>query len=434
MSDTSIQATAVETTPILRTVEVEVGADRVDEAFEKAYKDLAKSTQLNGFRRGKVPRSVLLRVYGPQVAEQLEQTLIQETIAAALKTAEVEAVAPPAVDSSPPEPGASFSYVAHVEVRPSIELPELEGLPGKRPAADVADEEIEKELESLRERNAPVIEEPEGTEAENGHILTVDFVGKVDGELFEGGSGRDVEIELGAGRFIPGFEEQLVGARSEDDVEVNVTFPEDYQSEQLAGKEARFAVHVAEVKKKQLPELDDEFAKDLGEFDTLAELRERVAKDLGEMKERNAKNALYRSLLEELVERTEFEVPHGMIDRQLQRRLDGMHRQMHGQMDHDTLHEELDRMRDQWRPIAEREVREQLLMEAVANQQGFEPSEDEVAERVERMAQEQGVDAETLQKALGEGAAESLALGQVRDEKALDFLASVAKVEEISDS
>jgi trigger factor len=397
-----------------------------------AYKDLAKTSQLKGFRRGKAPRSVLTRIYGPQVAEQLEQSLIQETIADAMETAQVEAVAPPAVDSSPPTPGAA--YIAHVEVRPPIELPELDGLPGKRPAADVTDEEIEKELENLRERNAPVVEEPEGTEAENGHILSVDFVGKVGGEVFEGGTGRDVEIELGAGRFIPGFEEQLVGARADDDLEVNVTFPDEYQAEELAGKEASFAVHVAEVKKKQLPELDDEFAKDLGDFETLADLRERITNDLREAKERNAKNGLHRSLLDELVERTEFDVPHGMIDRQLQRRVDNMHRQMHGQMDHDTLHQELDRMRDQWRPIAEREVREQLLIEAVAKEKDISASEDEISERIERMAQEQGVDGDTLQKALGDGVAESLAEGQVRDEKTLDFLVAVAKVEEISDS
>ena len=265
MSD--IQATATQETPILQKVEVEVAASRVDKAFEMAYKDLAKTSQLKGFRRGKAPRSVLTRIYGAQVAEQLEQSLIQETIADAMETAEVEAVAPPAVDSSPPTPGAAFTYIAHVEVRPPIELPELDGLPGKRPAADVTDEEIEKELENLRERNAPVVEEPEGTEAENGHILSVDFVGKVGGEVFEGGTGRDVEIELGAGRFIPGFEEQLVGARADDDLEVNVTFPDEYQAEELAGKEASFAVHVAEVKKKQFPELDDEFAKDLGDFE-----------------------------------------------------------------------------------------------------------------------------------------------------------------------
>jgi trigger factor len=432
MSD--IQATATQETSILQKVEVEVAASRVDEAFEKAYKDLAKTSQLKGFRRGKAPRSVLTRIYGPQVAEQLEQTLIQETIADAMETAEVEAVAPPAVDSSPPTPGAAFTYIAHVEVRPAIELPELDGLPGKRPAAEVTEEEIDRELENLRERNAPVVEEPEGTRAENGHILSVDFVGKVGGEVFEGGTGRDVEIELGAGRFIPGFEEQLVGARADDDVEVDITFPAEYQVEELAGKEAHFAVHVAEVKKRQLPELDDEFAKDLGDFETLTGLRERITNDLTEAKERDAKNGLYRSLLDELVERTEFDVPHGMIDRQLQRRLDNMHRQMHGQMDHDTLHEELDRMRDQWRPIAEREVREQLLIEAVAKQRDISASEEEISERIERIAQEQGVDGETLQKALGDGAAESLAEGQVRDEKALDFLVAVAKVEEISDS
>ena len=434
MSDTSIQATATEETPILHRVQVEIGADRVGKAFEKAYKDLAKSSNIKGFRKGKAPRSVLERVYGPQVAEQLEQTLIQETIADALEQAGVTAVAPPAVDSTAPHHGEPFSYTAHVEVRPPISLPALDGLPGKRPSTEVKEEEIDQELASLRERNAPVVEEPEGTQAENGHMLSVDFVGRIDGETFEGGSGRDVQLEIGTGRFIPGFEEQLIGAKANDDVEVRTTFPDEYPVDTLAGKEAVFDVHVAEVKKKQLPELDDEFAKDLGDFETLADLRERITKDMTEMKEREAKNALYRSLLEALVERTEFDVPHGMVDRQLQRRLDNMHRQMQGSMEHDQLHAELDRMRDQMRPVAEREVREQLLIEAVAEEKGVSASPEEITERIARMAEEQGVDAETLSNALGEGVAESLAESQLRDEKALDLLAATAKVEEISDS
>ena len=432
--ESDIRAVATEESSIVRRLEVEIDASRVRRAFDHAYRDLAKGSQIKGFRRGRVPRSVLERLYGASVAEQLEQTLIQETLADALEQTELQAVASPAVDSEPPKPDTSFSYVARVEVRPEIELPDLEGLPGKRPSAEVPDEDVEEELESLRLRHAPVVEEPEGTSAANGHILTVDFVGRIEGEVFEGGTGKDVEVELGASRFIPGFEEQLLGAEVGEDREVQVAFPEDYANQALAGRQAVFAVHVAEVKSRQLPELDDEFAKDLGEeFGTLAELRERIRTERTGMRKREAQNALYRSLLDALIERTEFDVPHGMVDRQLERRLENAARQFAGSMEDSALQAELERMRDQWRPAAEREVREQLLIEAVAKARGIEASELEIEERIQEMAQERGVEVPRLREALGEGVAESLASGQLRDQQALDFLAATAKVEVISD-
>ena len=179
----------------------------------------------------------------------------------------------------------------------------------------VGDDEVERELEALRLRNAPLIEEPAGTAAANGHILTIDFVGRVDGVPFEGGSGRDVELELGSGRFIPGFEEQLVGvARGRRPRGERRRSPSSYGAAELAGKTAEFAVHVAEVKRRELPALDDEFAKDLGEFETLGALRDRIHQDLRESREQAARAALRRSVLGALVERTAFEVPPGATD------------------------------------------------------------------------------------------------------------------------
>jgi trigger factor len=258
---------------------------------------------------------------------------------------------------------------------------------------DVSDEEGAEQLEALRTRNAPAVEEPEDTEIEEGHVLAVDFVGRIDGEPFEGGSGQDVELEVGSGQFLPGFEDQLVGARAGDDVEVRVTFPERYGNSDLAGKEAVFACHVAAVKKRQIPELDDEFAKDLGNFESLEELRLRIRGDLMEARERESKQVLRTSLMDALVERTEFEVPPGMVERQLDRQIQAAHQRLQGQVPEEAMAQQLEQWREQWRDQAEREVREMLILEAVAEAQGIEVDPSEIEARIAAMVGGQpGVD------------------------------------------
>lgn len=430
----TIQAESSEDGPIGRRVEVRVAEERVDRAFDRAYRDLARTARVKGFRAGRVPRGVLERMYGASVAEQIEQTLIRETLGEAIEQSELEPVAAPEVDSRPPRAGEDFTYVARVEVRPEIELPELEGLPARRPPAEVSDEDVTRELEALRVRSAPLVEEPDGTRAETGHILSVDFVGRVDGEVFEGGTGRNVELEIGSGRFVEGFEEQLVGAEAGDDSQVSIVFPDDYANEALAGKPAIFEVNVAEIKRRQLAVLDDEFAKDVGEFSSLEELRQRIRSDLQANLDARARSALHRSLLDALLERTDFQVPHGLVERQLERRLERAARQLQENLGGNALREELARLRREWRGAAEAEVKDQLLVDAVARSRKIEVPEAEIAPRVERMAQEQGVDVENLRRALGEGVPEAVAAGNLRDEKALDLLAALARIEESEDA
>jgi len=429
-----LSAVATEESPVRRRVEVRVPASRVRKAFDRAYRDLGKQVRIKGFRPGKAPRAVLERLYGASIAEEIERSLVQETLPDAIEQVAIEPVVPPAIDAAPPEPGVDFTYAALVEVKPAIELPELEGLPGTRPRVEVADEEIEAELERLRERNAPVVEEPEETEAETGHILGIDFVGRVDGEPFEGGTGRGIDLEIGTGRFIPGFEEQLVGVRAGEDRGVEVTFPEDYGEASLAGKAAHFDVHVAEVKRKQLPELDDEFAKDLGDFDGLDALRERIRTDLFEMRDNQARGDLNKSLVDALIERTPFDVPPGLVEQQLERQLRSAHQRLEGQLEHAALHGQLDRWREEWRPAAEREVREHLLLEAVTTQREIAVEDAEVEAQVEKLAASQGATVEQLRQAVGQETLESVSRRQLADEKALEFLAAAAKVEETSDS
>jgi len=377
---------------------------------------------------------MLEKLYVPAVAEQLEQTLVQETLIEAVEQSGVTPVAEPAVESETPTPDRDFEYTLRLEVKPAIELPDLEGLPAMKPEVDVTDAEVDEQLENLRQRNAPAVEEPDGTVVAEGHVLQIDFVGRVDGEPFEGGRGQDVELEVGSGRFIPGFEDQLVGATAGDDVEVRDTFPENYGSSELAGKDAVFAVHVASVKKRQVPELDDEFAKDLGDFESLEALRQRIRDDLVAGRERESEQVLRKSLFDALIERTAFVVPAGMVDAQLERQLRAAHQRLHGQVPHEAIDAQLAQWREQWRPQAEREVREGLILEAVAKHAAIEVDDAEVAAKIESLAAEQGVDAAALARAAGDADLKRALRAQLMDEKTLAFLTGKAKVEATTDS
>ena len=420
--------------PIRKRVEVEIAPKRVKKAFDRAYKDLAKKVPVKGFRPGKAPRSVLERLYGASIVEQIEQTLVSETLGDAVELAGVDPVAEPAIEAEAPKPDQAFQYVAHVEVKPPVELPDLTGLPATRPAVTVADDDVQQELDQLRERQSQQVEEAEGTPLAEGHTATIDFVGRIDGEPFEGGSGQGVDLKLGSAQFIPGFEEQLVGAAAGDDLEVRVNFPDDYHASELAGKEAVFATHVVTVKKRQVPELDNEFAKDLGDFDTLEDLRARVREDLEKAREQESQQELHRTLLDSLIERAALEVPPGMVERQLESRLQQAHQRFGSQIPHEALHQQLDRWREEWREGAERQVREGLLLEAVAEAENLSASPLDVEARVQEMAEEQGVDANRLREAYGGEPFERALEGQLRDEKALEFLVAQAKVEETTDT
>jgi trigger factor len=429
----TISAVATEETPVRHRIEVTVEASRVDREFDRAYRDLGKRARIKGFRPGKVPRGVLERMYGPSLAEELEDTLVRQTLGEAIEQTRLEPVTEPSVDATSPKPGEPFRYTVRLEVRPSIELPELEGLPARKPAVRVDEVDVDRELERIRLRNAPVVEEPEGTTAERGHVLSIDFVGRIDGKPFEGGSGRGVEFEVGAGHFIEGFEEQLVGARAHEDRQVTVRFPEEYANRDLAGKQAVFDVHVGELKRRQLPALDDEFAKDLGDFESLAALRERIRADLLELRENFARVALRRSLLDALLERTQFEAPAGLVERQLERQLRQAAERLEGAPE-DAARAQLGRWQDEWRPAAERDVRGMLIMDAVASARALEPAPEALDGEIEQMAKTQGVSVARLYQAIGEDVVRRMARSRLREEMALDFLAATAKVEEISDT
>ena len=282
-------------------------------------------------------------------------------------------------------------------------LPETRGLSGRRRKAEVRDADVDRELEALRLRNAPLLEEPEGCAVARDHVLKIDFVGRVDGKPFGGGSGRGVELGVGSGQFPPDFEEQLIGARAGEDREVRIRFPDDYANPEVAGKEGVFSVHVADIKRRQLPDLDDEFAKDLGDFETLDDLRPRIRSD-------------------------------GLVAQELERQLGAARRRLANSMPEATLTSQLERWKEEWRERAEREVRERLLLEAVAQAEDIDADDDEVAARIEQVALGQGTDAATLRSTLGDEDLQRAMRGQLIDEKVLDFLGAEAKIEGTTDS
>jgi trigger factor len=430
--DASLSVSTTETSSIVRTLEVEVAAKRVRKAFDRAYRELGRRVQVRGFRPGKAPRSVLEKLYGASVAEEMKQNLVSETFPEAVERSGVVPVNEPSIEADELADGELFRYRASVEVRPEISLPELDGLPARRPLVEVGVEDVEGELQGLRERRAPLVDEPQGTAAAPGHTLVIDYSGTIDGEEFDGGSAEGAILELGSGRFIPGFEEQLEGATAGEEREIRVRFPEDYGAEQLAGKEAVFSARVVRLQRRDLPELDDAFAQELGEFETVADLRDRIRADLETGREREANAELRRTLMDALIERTSFDVPPGMTERRLEQQLHMVREQLGRAIPEEELDQRLLQWREGWRPRAERDVRELLLLEAVAREADLEIDDDEVEERIQQMAREQGIDPARLRQAYGERGMRDALRAQMVEDKALEFLVSKAKVEEVT--
>jgi trigger factor len=416
--------------PVARWIEVEVPADRVGALFARAYRSLGSSARVRGFRPGKAPASVLRKLYGPAVSEDVERDLVNGTLGEALAQAGVEPVSQPRVESDTPVEGAPFQYRARVEVKPAFTLCELAGLPAQRPSAEVADEDVEKELANLRERHAQLVEEEEGAALANGLHATIDFEGRIDGAPFEGGTAKDVTVEVGAGQLIPGFDEQLVGARAGEERLVRVRFPDDYGAQHLAGKDAEFQVRVTQLRRREVPALDDEFARDLGDFENLEQVRARIRETLAASRERAAKAAVRRSLLDALIERVPFDVPPGAVEERLHRRLhQASHDLEHRGVGRAVVERQMARWEEEWRPLVEREIREEWLLEAVAGAESITADDAAVEAHIDELARDQGTEPAKLRKTYRDAGVYDAIRAQVVEERAVEFLLAAATVE-----
>lgn len=404
---------------------VEVDVQTFKEALDRAFKKVVKNVAVPGFRKGRVPRPIFEKRFGVEVLYQdALDILLPEVYPKAVEEAGIEPVDRPEIDIEQIEKDKPLIFTAKVTVKPEVKLGEYKGLDVQKEDTTVTDEDVENELKQLQERHAELVVKEEG-KVEEGDIVVLDLEGFVDGEAFEGGKAENYSLEVGSGTFIPGFEDQLVGLEAGEEKDVEVTFPEEYHEEKLAGKPAVFKVKIHEIKTKELPALDDEFAKDVNdEVETLEELRAKIRERLEEQKNTQAENKLRDELVEKAAENVEVDIPQVMIDNELERmmnefqqrlQLQGLNLELYYQFSGQSEEE----LREQMRKDAEKRVKYNLTLEAIAKAENIDVTEEEVNEELQKMADMYNLPVESVKRALGstEGIKEDLKI-----KKAVDFL------------
>ena len=410
---------------------IEVAAEELEKALDSAYQKQKKQISVPGFRKGKVPRAMIEKMYGAGVFyEDAANILMQQTYAGAVDESGVDIVSRPTVEVTQIEKGQPFIYTAEVAVRPEVTLGKYMGVTVTKIDTSVSDEEVDAEINRERESNARTIS-VEDRAVKDGDMTVIDFEGFVDGVAFEGGKGENYPLTIGSGSFIPGFEEALVGAELNKETEVNVTFPEDYHATELAGKPAVFKCTVKEIKEKQLPDLDDEFASEVSDFDTMAEYREDVQKKLTSKKEEEAKIAKEEAVLDAVIADAQMEIPDAMLETQQRQLLENFAQRIQAQglsleqyMQFTGLTAQT--MMEQLKPEALKRIQSRLVLEAVAAAEKMEATEEDFEAEVKSMAEAYQMEADKVKELLGEQGAK-----QVKEDicvrKAADFIVDNAK-------
>ncbi|MDR0126674.1 trigger factor [Bacillus zhangzhouensis] len=404
---------------------VEVDAETFNKALDDAFKKVVKQVSIPGFRKGKVPRGLFEQRFGVEsLYQDALDILLPVEYPKAIDEAGIEPVDRPEIDVEKIEKGESLIFTAKVTVKPEVKLGDYKGLNVEKDDTTVTDEDVQEELKALQNRQAELVVKEEGA-IENGDTVVLDFEGFVDGEAFEGGKAENYSLEIGSGSFIPGFEEQLVGLEAGAEKDVEVTFPEEYHAEDLAGKLAVFKVKIHEIKAKELPALDDEFAKDVDEeVETLAELTEKTKKRLEEAKENEAEGKLREELVAKASENAEVDVPQAMVDTELDRmmkefeqrlQMQGMNLELYFQFSG----QDEDALKEQMKEDAAKRVKSNLTLEAIAAAEDLQVSDEEVEEELSKMAEAYNMPVENIKQAIGSTEAMKEDL-KVR--KAIDFL------------
>ena len=392
---------------------IEVAAEELEKALDSAYQKQKKQISVPGFRKGKVPRAMIEKMYGAGVFyEDAANILMQQTYPAAIDESGVDIVSRPTVDVVQIEKGKEFIYTAEVAVRPEVTLGKYMGVTVTKIDTTVTDEEVDAELENQRNKNARTVTVTDRPVAE-GDTAVIDFEGFVDGVAFEGGKGENHPLEIGSHTFIDTFEDQLVGKNTGDEVEVNVTFPEKYQAEDLAGKPATFKVKINEIKTKELPELDDEFAQDAAGVDTLAEYKEELKKNLTEKKETEAKKTKEDEAIKKIIDKSKMDIPEAMINTQCETMVEefaqriaqsGLTMEQYLQFSGMTV----DQLKEQVRPEALTRIQSSLVLEQIAKDENIEVTDADVDAEVEKMAKAYGMEPDKLKEYMGDAEKESM--------------------------
>ncbi|MEY8234704.1 trigger factor [Lachnospiraceae bacterium 66-29] len=394
---------------------IEVPAEELEKAIQAAYMKEKSKISIPGFRKGKVPRTMIEKMYGPEIFfEDAANTLISQEYPKAVDESGLDVVSRPKIDVTQIEKGKPFIFTAEVAVKPEVTLGTYMGIQVAKEDVSVTDEELDAEIDKERESNARMIT-VEDRPVADGDTAVIDYEGFVNGEAFEGGKAENQPLVIGSHSFIDTFEEQLVGKNTGEEVVVNVTFPEEYHAPELAGKPAVFHVKINEIKSKELPELDDEFAQDVSEFDTLAEYRDSVKEKLLKRKETEAEHKREEEAIQKIVEDSQMEIPEAMIDTQVRSMVDdfanriaqqGLSMEQYMQFTGMTI----EQMQEQMQPDALKRIQNSLVLEAIAKDQDIQISEEEVEEELGKMAQMYGMPVDELKKLIGDSEKDSIKL------------------------
>jgi trigger factor len=414
-------------------LEIEIAAPDVDTALAKSYRQVVKKINLPGFRKGKVPRRILESRFGPEILhEDALEMLVPDAYEAALKEADLDPINNPEFELLQIEESKPLIFNAVIEVLPSVELGEYRGLEVEQERAEVDDIQIDHHLYMLREQNARLVPREEGP-VNKGDLVQIDFKGYVEGVLFEGGEAEDYSLEIGSGSFIPGFEDQLIGAVQDEEREIKVTFPEHYRKQDIAGKEATFKVVVKQIKEKQLPELDDEFVKEVSEFETLAEMKADLKEKLLKNAEDQSRAKLEEVLIEKVSATAAVEPPKILVDRQIDRMVGDLENYLRYQgMGLDQFLElsgkDKDEVREERREEAEKRTKANLVLDAIAKKEGITADDSELKEKIEEIATTYNDDPDRIRGLLEKQGRIPVMKEEIRIRKVIDLIVSEAKI------
>ncbi|MCR5302506.1 MAG: trigger factor [Lachnospiraceae bacterium] len=413
---------------------IEVGSEKFNDAIKKAYNKNKSKMSVPGFRKGKVPQAMIEKMYGPEVFyEDAANFVIPDAYAEELDAnKDLEVVSQPKIDVVQMEKGKNFIFTAEVALKPPVELGKYKGVKIEKISTEVTEEDIDNEVKREQEANARTITVSDRP-VKDGDTAVIDFEGFVDDVAFEGGKGENYPLVIGSGSFIPGFEEQLIGKNTGDETDVKVTFPEDYNAKDLAGKDALFKVKINEIKEKELPELDDEFASEVSEFDTMKEYREDIKKNLAEKKEKEAKDKKEDAVIEAIVKDSKMDIPEAMIDTSVKNMVNDYARRLQSQglsLEQYFMFTglDMDKFSEQMRPQAIKRIESRLILEAIVKAENFEVSDDEYEKELSRIAEESGMEVDKLKEYIGDDAEGKDQIKEdVKIQKAIDLIVENAK-------
>jgi len=410
---------------------IEVAAEEFEKAMVSSYNKQKNKISVPGFRKGKVPMAFLEKLYGPQMFyEDAANTCIQDAYPREAAESKLEIVSRPTVDVVQMEKGKPFIFTAEVALKPEVTLGDYKGVEVEKVAVEVTDEDMEAELKRIQQQNSRTIDVTDRA-AELDDEVTIDFEGFIDGEAFAGGKGSDYPLKLGSHSFIDTFEDQLVGKNIGDEVEVNVTFPEDYQAEELAGKPAVFKVNVKAIRATELPELNDEFASEASEFDTMDEYKEDIKKNLQTKKEAEAKREKESKVVDKIIETATMEIPDAMIEMTQDQMVDefaqrlsyqGLQLEQYLQF----IGMDMAAFKEQCKPEALKRIQSRLVLEAIADKEAIEVTEEDINKELENMASMYQMELEKLKEIVGEHESDSIKK-DIAVQKAVDLVVEAAK-------